>query len=279
MKLFFNNELLRESMIRYSSVLILFLCICSFAETKSLLDVIKESIATKDVACVFVNCKSGEIITPDSVSISTRYTPCSTFKIWNTLIGVECQIIRSATDSFYRWDSIPRSLPSWNRNLMLKEAFQVSCVPAFQQLARKIGNERMKKWITMLDYGDKDISSGVDDFWLPREGKKSIKISPLEQTQLIRKLVNGELAFNQQSQNILKEIMVVETTSNGALYGKTGSGVNLDNDKGQNLGWFVGYVSSKDQTYSFACLIKGVNVSGMDSKGIIESILKKSELL
>lgn len=266
-------------MIRYSSILIALLCFCSFAKTKPQLDVIKEVITSKDVACVFINCKSGEIITPDSVSIKTRYTPCSTFKVWNTLIGAEYQIIRSSTDSFYTWDSIPRSLPAWNMNLTLKEAFQVSCVPAYQLLARKIGNERMKKWIMMLNYGDMDISSGIDDFWLPREGKKSIKISPLEQAQLIKKLVTGELAFSQQSQNILKEVMVIETTSKGVYYGKTGSGVNLDSNKEQSLGWFVGYVTSKDQNYSFACLIKGVNVSGKDSKGIIESILRKSELL
>lgn len=266
-------------MMRYSSILILLLYFCTFAENKPLLDVIKSTIYSKNVTCVFINCKSGEVITPDSLSISARYAPCSTFKIWNTLIGVECQIIRSAADSFYRWDSISRAIPAWNRNLILKEAFQVSCVPAFQQLARKIGTAQMKKWITLVDYGDKDISSGIDDFWLPREGKKSIKISPLEQAQLLRKLVNGELAFNQQSQNILKEIMAVDSTSNGIYYGKTGSGANLDSTKEQSLGWFVGYVRSNGQCFSFACLIKGENVSGKDSKGIIESILKKSALL
>ncbi len=266
-------------MIRCTVILLSFLCINAFSKTIPLLDAIKETIATQDITCVFVNCKSGEIIAPDSVSIKTRYTPCSTFKIWNTLIGVECQIIHSAADSFYRWDSIARAIPSWNRDLSLKEAFQVSCVPAYQILARTIGNERMRKWIISIDYGDKDISSGIDDFWLPREGKKSIKISPLEQAQLIRKLVNGELTFNQQSQNVLREIMVIETTSKGVFYGKTGSGVNLDSDKEQSLGWFVGYVTGKDQNYSFACLIKGVNASGKDSRVIVESILKKSGLL
>lgn len=266
-------------MIRCTVILLSFLCINAFSKTIPLLDAIKETVATQVITCVFVNCKSGEIIAPDSVSIKTRYTPCSTFKIWNTLIGFECQIIHSAADSFYRWDSIARAIPSWNRDLSLKEAFQVSCVPAYQELARTIGNERMKKWIISIDYGDKDISSGIDDFWLPREGKKSIKISPLEQAQLIRKLVNGELTFNQQSQNVLREIMVIETTSKGVFYGKTGSGVNLDSDKEQSLGWFVGYVTGKHQNYSFACLIKGINASGKDSRVIVESILRKSGLL
>ncbi|MBN1601057.1 MAG: class D beta-lactamase [Chitinispirillaceae bacterium] len=274
-----NSNILKVNMMRYTAILISFMSVNAFSKTIPLLDAIKETVATQDITCVFVNCKFGVIIAHDSVLIKTRYTPCSTFKIWNTLIGAECQIIHSAADSFYRWDSIARAISSWNRNLILKEAFKVSCVPAYQILARTIGNERMKKWICSIDYGDKDISSGVDDFWLPREGKKSIKISPLEQAQLIRKLLNGELTFNQQSQSVLREIMVIETTSKGVFYGKTGSGVNLDSDKEQSLGWFVGYVTGRDQRYSFACLIKGINVSGKDSKGIIESILKKTGLL
>ena len=266
-------------MISRAGIIISLLCLGSFAGNGLLLDTMKEAVASRDVACVFIDCKSGEIITHDSISISTRYTPCSTFKIWNTLIGAECGIIGSPSDSFYTWDSIPRFFPAWNRDLTLKEAFQVSSVPAFQALARTIGNERMGKWIDALNYGDRDISSGIDDFWLPREGKKSIRISPLEQAQLIRKLVNGELPFSQKSQIILKEIMIIETTSKGVCYGKTGSGADLNADKKQDLGWFVGYVSSKDRKYSFACLVRGRNVSGVDSKGIIESILKKSELL
>jgi len=266
-------------MINRIVLIFLFLCFGSFAETESLNDLIKEVISNQNVACVFVDCKSGLIITPDSTAVYARYTPCSTFKIWNTLIGIECQIIKSANAHFYTWDSIPRFIPAWNKNLSLKEAFQVSCVPAFQMLARFIGNENMKKWIAILNYGDKNISSGIDDFWLPREGKKSIQISPLEQAQCIRKLVNEELPFSEQSQEILREIMLIEKTSKGTYYGKTGTGSNVNGTNAQSIGWFVGYVTGKETTYSFACLIKGENVSGKDSKGIIESILKKSELL
>ena len=107
---------------------------------------------------------------------------------YTTLVGIEYGLIRSANDTFYKWDSIPRFFPGWNKDLNLKEAFKVSCVPAYQNLAVKIGNENMKKWIELLNYGDKDLSSGIDDFWLPREGKKSIKISPLEQAMLIKKI-------------------------------------------------------------------------------------------
>jgi beta-lactamase class D len=150
----------------------------------------------------------------------------------------------------------------------LKEAFQASCVPAFQILAHNIGKERMEKWIANLNFGDKDISSGIDDFWLPSEGKKSIEISPIEQAELIRKLVNKELPFSDESQRILKEVMINSKTSKGVCYGKTGSSkANYKGIKNQSIGWFVGYITNNDRAYSFSCLIQGENVSGKDSKG------------
>lgn len=258
---------------------ILFTYISVFSNSKSLDDAIRITMSKQNGTCVFIDCKSGNIITSDSIMAYARYTPCSTFKIWNTLIGLECHVLQSSDEFFYKWDSIPRFLPAWNKDQSLKEAFQVSCVPAFQILARKIGDKNMKKWMDTLNYGDKDISSGIDDFWLPREEKKSIQISPIEQAQLIRKLINGDLPFSDQSRNILKEIMTIGKTSKGIYYGKTGSGSFLNNNLKQSIGWFVGYVTSNAKTYSFACLLKGENVSGKNSKEIIETILKKSDLL
>jgi beta-lactamase class D len=251
----------------------------AFASSQSLDEAIRAAISKQNGVCVFVNGKTGEIVTSDSIMANTRFTPCSTFKIWNTLIGIECQVIQSADELFYKWDNISRFLPAWNKDQTLKEAFHVSCVPAYQNLARKIGIENMEKWIAILNYGDKDISSGVDDFWLPRKGKKSITISPIEQAQLIRKLINGDLPFSKQSRKILEGIMLNGKIANGTYYGKTGSGSFLNTHNEEKFGWYVGYVNSKDKTYSFACIIKGKNVSGKDAKQIIESILKQSELI
>jgi beta-lactamase class D len=236
-------------------------------------------MAKQKGTCVFIHCKSGRIIASDTAMAKIRLTPCSTFKIWNTLIGAECHIISSPDELFYKWDGETRFLPAWNKDQTLKEAFQASCVPAFQILARKIGTENMGKWIDSIDYGNKDISSGIDDFWLPREGKKSIQISPIEQAQLIRKLISGDLPFSENSCRILKEIMIIGITSKGSYFGKTGTGSDLSGMPTHNNAWFVGYVVSKDSIYSFACLLKGKNLTGKDSKVLIESILMKAELI
>ncbi len=118
-----------------------------------------------------------------------------------------------------------------NRDQTLKEAFQSFCVPAFQNLATKIGVAAMQQWIDTIAFGDRDISSGIDDFWLSREGKKSIRISPLEQARLISRLVNGEAPFSEKARAILKEVMLVRKTETGAFYGKTGSGMKINGDQ------------------------------------------------
>jgi beta-lactamase class D len=240
---------------------------------------ISDAMAGQRGVCVFMDCGSGETVFFDSTGAGQRLTPCSTFKIWNTLIGVECNLVSSPDELFYTWDGESRFIPEWNKNQTLREAFQVSCVPAFQNLATRIGPEKMQKWLDSIRYGDRDISSGIDIFWLPREGKKSIRISPLEQTTLIRQLVTGKLPFSDKATKVLKEVMIVKKTPTGTVFGKTGTGYKGSGDFKQNIGWFVGYVEGNKKTYSFACVVKGENVTGKNAREVIETVLFKSGLL
>lgn len=224
---------------------------------------------------VIIDCSSEAISIFNPQASSEKLPPCSTFKIWNTLIGLENGLISSAEDAFYKWDGEIRSIPEWNKDLTLKEAFQVSCVPAFQSLARKIGPPRMRLWLEQIDYGDHDISSGVDIFWLPAIGRKSLLISPEEQAKLIYRLLSGKLSFSERSKAALKNIMTIKKTEHGALYGKTGSG----KFNSVNVGWFVGYVESKDKKYAFACAVRGDTLTGKDARAIVETILEQNGYL
>jgi len=226
------------------------------------------------VAFLMVNRSSGEVINADSALSAVRFSPCSTFKIYNTLIGLELGLIQDADAPWYKWDGVQRYLEAWNHDLTLREAFRVSAVPAFQILARQIGNERMKKYIDLIDYGNKDISSGIDTFWLGN----SIKISADEQVALLNKLLDGKLPFSQKNIAILKDIMEVEKTEKGVLYGKTGSRID-DQGKGI-LGWFVGFLEHGNTTYVFACNIAGgENPSGKVARSIVENLLESKDLL
>jgi len=117
---------------------------------------------------VIIDCKSEEVFDFFPAASSELLAPCSTFKIWNTLIGLECGLISKPDETFYAWDGKKRSIAGWNQNLTLKQAFKVSCVPALKELAKKIGLEKMQAWLDKISFGSRNISAGIDCFWLPQ---------------------------------------------------------------------------------------------------------------
>lgn len=256
-----------------------FLTLCAISDCAGKISIersIENHLQNRNATFVLLDLDSEQRFVYNEKLAAAQTTPCSTFKIWNTLIGAENHYLVSPDQPFYRWDGKVREIPEWNKDLTLSEAFKVSCVPAFQDLARRTGRAKMETWIRKLSYGNEDLSSGIDDFWLPRRGKASIQISPLEQALLIRKLVREELPFSENSRNLLYKIMLVRQTPRGKLYGKTGTG-SLEN--GENLGWFVGFVQSATRRLAFACLLKSSDASGATARALTIQILEESETL
>ena len=237
----------------------------------------KEAFGGLGGTLVVIDCSSGltTIYQPDVAKIPLP--PCSTFKIVNALIGLETGILSSPEEPFYRWDGVERSIPAWNHDLTLQEAFEASCVPAFQNLAHQIGPERMQSWIDKIDYGDRNISAGIDVFWLPSKGRSRILISPAQQAQLMHSIVSGEVPFSKASLTTLKKLMFIKKTGRGILYGKTGSGT--DDEGTFVLGWFIGYVENNGKTHAFACVAQGKNVMSKNARAIVESVFEKQGLL
>ena len=259
----------------------LFICFFCFFLTPAFSNAQEVNEALKngyDTALVIYNRSSGEEINMNPALSLRRLSPCSTFKIYNTLIGLELGLIKGPDSSWYSWDGVKRFIDGWNKDLTLREAFRVSAVPAYQILAKQIGTERMKKYLEQINYGTMDISAGIDIFWLnPSEGIPLI-ISAAEQVGLLNKLLDGELPFSEKNIVILRDIMQLTKTEKGALYGKTGSGMSDDGE--WTLGWFVGFLEHNGTTYVFACNITGgEEPSGKVARVIVENILKSQELL
>jgi beta-lactamase class D len=84
------------------------------------------------------------------------FLPASTFKVPNTLIGLETGIININT--IFKWDGKKRKLKIWEKDLNLHDAFHASCVPCFQELAEKIGPKRMQEYLNKFEYGNSNIS-------------------------------------------------------------------------------------------------------------------------
>lgn len=174
------------------------------------------------------------------------YTPASTFKICNSLIGLETGVIKDV-DFVIPWDSVVRNREEWNHDQTLREAMKNSTVWYYQELARRVGEKKMVHWLQQANYGNQSVKGGIDKFWL--EG--NLRISPKQQLDFLIKLHDNTLPFSQRNMKIVKEIMLVKDTLNTRVYGKTGWGQNGKSD----IGWFVGFVEKEDQVYYFVnCL-------------------------
>ena len=185
----------------------------------------------------------------------SAYTPASTFKIVNSLIGLQTGKIVNE-NMVIKWDSVARTYPngtiaeSWNRDLTMQQAFKISATPYYQEVARRIGKDTMQLWLDSLKYGNHKIGNRVDSFWLDN----SLKISPDEQLGLVKKLYFGQLPFSKTNMDIVKSVMLRDDNSNYKLSLKTGWGFR---ENGNAIGWLVGWVEENKHPYFFVLNIEG----------------------
>ena len=175
----------------------------------------------------------------------SSYLPASTFKIVNSLIGL--QTGRITNDSMViKWDGVKRPFDSWNKDLTMYDAFRVSCVPYYQEVARRIGKDTMQFWLDSLSYGTKKITTAIDTFWLDN----SLKITPDEELGLVKRLYFDQLPFFKTYQEMVKRAMLFENNANYRLAYKTGWG--FWNEKtGKHLGWITGWIEENRHPYFF----------------------------
>lgn len=162
-----------------------------------------------------------------------RFSPASTFKIFNSLAGLETAI---APDDQYiiKWDSVERWNKEWNRDMNMRDAFRVSNVGYYQELARRIGRQYMQFYLDTVQYGNMRIGPQIDEFWL----NDTLQISADEQVGFIKKLYFDELPFSERSQRIVRSMMLWEDTPDYKLYYKTGTSVLHDS----MTCWIVGFI-------------------------------------
>jgi beta-lactamase class D len=198
----------------------------------------------------------------------TRTSPCSTFKVLNSLIALETGVA-SGADFSLPWDGTRRSIESWNHDQTLRSAFAASCVWYYKALATRIGLERYQQIIPKVGYGNNDLTGGVTQFWL----QSSLTISPDEQVEFLRRLHARKLPFAATSVDTVLDIMTLSRAGQTVFRGKTGSAFDTQKNV-PILGWFIGSVSTPSGLYLFATRITGGgNPSGITARKITESIL------
>lgn len=192
------------------------------------------------------------------------HLPASTFKITNSIIALETGVVEDDSTMF-KWDGKKRRLSFWERDMVFRDAFHLSCVPCYQDIARKIGTDRMIAFLDSFKYGNMFLdSNSIDLFWLEGESK----ITQFEQIAFLKKFYNSDLPIKERTENIMKRLMVIDKNDSYTISGKTGWSIR----DGNNIGWFVGFVEVKEDVYYFATKVEPKEDFDMDQ---FASIRKK----
>jgi beta-lactamase class D len=193
----------------------------------------------------------------DRARAEQRFVPASTFKIANTLIGLAAGAVRDV-DEPLPYGGRPQAYKTWEKDMGLREAIAMSNVPIYQELARRIGLERMRDNIERIDYGNAEIGDTVDNFWL----RGPLRISAVEQTRFLAALALEALPYPREVQRNVREIILLDQGEGWTLYGKTG----WENAPGQGVGWWVGWVQKAGRVYAFALNMDMQNTADTDKR-------------
>jgi beta-lactamase class D len=215
---------------------------------------------------VIKNLKTDKIYIYNLKRSSERFTPESSFKVPNALIGLEEHAVEDEYE-VKRWDGVVREFDVWNRDHTLASAMRHSAIWYYQALARDIGSDRMQSNLNRIQYGNQDIGGGIDKFWL----NSSLTISAQEQAQFMEKLVEESLPFHEQTMKTVKRIMIDNEQDDYTIHGKTGTRLS---DLG--LGWYIGYVETGSAAWVFATNVDG---SGTTAKAITLECLEQLNIL
>ncbi len=227
---------------------------------------IQDLFKGKEGTMVLRNLKTQQTYLYNKKRSMKRLTPESTFKVSNALIGLQTNAVRDEYE-VKRWDGVIREFETWNRDHSLASAMRESAIWFYQDMARDVGETSMQGFIDRMKYGNQDISGGIDLFWLD----SSLEISAVEQVDFIEKLVQENLPFEEKHQKTVKRMMIQDEQDTYTLHGKTGT--RLSDFK---LGWYIGFVETRKDTWVFAVNING---SGTEAKNIVIETLKQQKII
>ncbi len=219
----------------------------------------------------FVLTKAGSErgVVYNSERAQRAYVPASTFKIVNSLIALETGVMKDE-DEVIPYGGRPQPFKHWERDMGMREAIALSAVPIFQEIARRMGLDRMREWVDWLQYGNGQIGTVVDRFWLDGpleitafqqavfmarlgcEGTSLVRLAPRPSlpSPSVAQMGSGFFSahVSERSRTILKRMILLEERDGARLYGKTGWLF----DTTPQIGWWVGWIERDGRVQGFA---------------------------
>lgn len=209
---------------------------------------------------VVIDAGSGAALVREG-SCDERVTPASTFKIAISLMGFDGGVLRDEhtpnlpyKPGYAAWN------PSWRQGTDPARWLRASVVWYSDQVRSRLGAAAVRSYVDAFDYGNRGLPSvtGVDDTAALSELSATLKISPIEQTVFLRKLVNRNLPVSAHAYDMTARLLKGATLANGwEVYGKTGTAnTRLPDGSEDAIGWYVGWANKGGRTLVFARLLE-----------------------
>ena len=197
-----------------------------------------------------------------------RVAPDSTYKIYAALHGLEEGVI-SPEESEMEWDGRSCPFDEWEQDQDLASAMKNSVNWYFQRIDAGLGAGSVRKFLKKIHYGNGAVGRDLALYWTDQ----TLKISPVEQVELFRKLYEHMLPFSDENMDAVIDALYLGESDTGTLYGKTGTG-QVDH-KNVN-GWFTGCLETSGNVYYFAVNIQSdEGASGSRAAEIARKILEE----
>ncbi len=142
-------------------------------------------------------------------------------------------MVQDPDKDVFKWDGVKRPIEAWNRDHTMRTAIAVSAVPVYQEIARRIGQARMQKYVDLFDYGNRNIGGGIDQFWLTGD----LRIDPLQQVDFVDRLRRGVLPISKRSQDLVRDILPVTKVGDSIIRAKSGL---TRAEQAHSAGWWAG---------------------------------------
>ncbi len=194
---------------------------------------------------VLYDLKKDKYIYYNQGQAQQAYPPGGTFKLFLSLVGFETGNIQSPGVD------VSELKTTWKPEREAKAVYQSSSVHYYEILSHNIGQPEIKNWMDKVQYGNADTSGGIPRFW--QNG--GLKISSDAQVAFMRRLYEHKLPFSEVNMEKVKGMMAIEDTMGYSLKGKTG----WAEEDNEDIGWFVGYIETKDDTFFFANCIQSTD--------------------
>lgn len=199
-----------------------------------------KAFAGQDAVAVFYTPSQNKMCVHGADKLDVRYSPCSTFKIISTLMGLDAGVLKDQ-DTKLGYDGTQYEIPEWNKDVTLTEAFKASCVWYYKKLVSHLTKEYVQGILQKLKYGNENLcvwnNDGHHVFWI----ESCLQISAKEQVLMLEKLIGDpeNSPFQPKHTAVLVNCMRYPNVGDVAFYAKTGTGRN--HKSGHLEAWCVGF--------------------------------------